>query len=95
MVRVRQRKNAAAITETHPLASLSEITVQMEWDEETEAWVTHVPELNNISTFGKTQEEALRRTRELVLGYIDAMQELHLCVPLPASALQRLREALA
>jgi predicted RNase H-like HicB family nuclease len=92
---VRRRKNAAAITETHPLASVPEITVQMEWDEETEAWVTHVPELNNISTFGKTQEEALRRTRELVLGYIDTMQDLHLRVPLPASAVRRLREALA
>jgi predicted RNase H-like HicB family nuclease len=69
--------------------------VQLEWDEETEAWVTRVPELNNISTFGKTQEEALRRTRELVLGYIDAMQDLHLRVPLPASAVRRLREALA
>lgn len=95
MVRVRRRRNPAAITETHPLASVSEITVQLEWDEETEAWVTRVPELNNISTFGKTQEEALRRTRELVLGYIDAMQDLHLRVPLPASAVRRLREALA
>ena len=67
----------------------------MEWDEDTEAWVTRVPELNNISTFGKTQEEALRQTRELVLGYIDTMRDHHLRVPLPASVVRRLREALA
>ena len=95
MVRVRQRRNPAAITETPPLASIPEITVQMEWDEDTEAWVTRVPELNNISTFGKTQEEALRQTRELVLGYIDTMRDHHLRVPLPASVVRRLREALA
>ena len=92
---VRQSKKPAAITETHPLASIPEITVRMEWDEDTEVWVTRVPELNNISTFGKTQEEALRQTRELVLGYIDTMQERHLRVPLPESAVRRLREALA
>jgi predicted RNase H-like HicB family nuclease len=70
------------------------MTVQMEWDDEAEVWVTQVPELHNI-TFGKTQEEALRQTRELVLGYIDAMQDHHLRVPLSASAVRKLREVLA
>ena len=79
----------------HPLAVNSDITVRMEWDEETKAWVTYVPELNNISTFGKTQAQALNATAELVRGYLEAMRAQRLRVPLPASAVRRLRETLA
>lgn len=74
---------------------VKDITVLVEWDEKTGNWVTFVPALNNISTFGKTQEEALDATQELVLGYLDTMQEQRLPVPLAASSVRRLREALA
>jgi predicted RNase H-like HicB family nuclease len=94
VVNVRTRKNPA-ITQTHPLAQMADLTVRMEWDEETESWVTYVPQLNNISTFGRTQEEALAHTRELVIGYIDTMQEKRLRLPLTPSAIRRVREALA
>lgn len=73
---------------------LEDITVMLNWDEETQNWVTRIPELNGISTFGKTQEEALNNTRELILGYLDSMQDLRLRVPLNASQLRRLRAAL-
>ncbi|MBZ5580887.1 MAG: type II toxin-antitoxin system HicB family antitoxin [Acidobacteriia bacterium] len=95
MVRVTRRKNPAAPTEVHPLAMLRDLNVRMEWDEETESWVTFVPELNNISTFGRTQEEALDATTELVRGYLDSMQERRLRIPLSAAAIRRVREALA
>lgn len=95
MVNVRRRKNPAAITETHPLAQIEDLTVRMEWDEDTESWVTYVPELNNISTFGESQEEALANTRDLIIGYLDTMQEKRLRLPLTPSAIRRVREALA
>jgi predicted RNase H-like HicB family nuclease len=81
--------------ETHPLALLRDLTVQLEWDEETGRWVTYVPELNGISTCGRTQEEALDQTRELILGYLASMQALNLRIPLPASAIRRVKAALA
>jgi predicted RNase H-like HicB family nuclease len=89
------RKSPAAVTETHPFARIEDLTVRLEWDEDTESWVTYVPELNNISTFGKTQEEALKNTRDLVIGYLDTMQEKRLRLPLTPSAIRRVREALA
>ena len=92
---MRTRKNPGAITATHPLAQIEDLTVRMEWDEDTRSWVTYVPELNNISTFGQTQEEALANTRELIIGYIDTMQEKRLQLPLTPSAIRRVREALA
>jgi len=93
-VRIQRRRNPASVLETHPLAMLEDITVMLNWDEETQNWVTRIPELNGISTFGKTQEEALNNTRELILGYLDSMQDLRLRVPLNASQLRRLRAAL-
>ncbi|MBI4492525.1 MAG: type II toxin-antitoxin system HicB family antitoxin [Chloroflexi bacterium] len=44
----------------------------MEWDPESQAWVTYVPALNYLSTFGETREEALENTREAILGYLEA-----------------------
>ena len=46
--------------------------VVLEWDSEDEVWVTHVPSLNGISTFGETREEALANTREAIEGYFEA-----------------------
>jgi predicted RNase H-like HicB family nuclease len=74
---------------------LPEITVQLEWDEDQECWVTTVPELLGISTFGKTQEQALESTREMVLGYVESMRSNGLRLPLPAAAVRRLISALS
>jgi predicted RNase H-like HicB family nuclease len=51
-------------------------TVIVEWDAESSAWVTHVLELNNISTFGATQEEALKMTKDLIIGYLEASEKV-------------------
>jgi predicted RNase H-like HicB family nuclease len=66
----------------------------MEWDSKTDSWVTCVPELNDISTFGATQEEALDHTREMVVGYIRSMQDVGLPLPLRPAAIRRILEAL-
>ena len=64
----------------HPLAETDLISVDMEWDETTRCWTTFVPELDGISTFGKSYEEALDHTADLIVGWlqttIDYGQEL-------------------
>lgn len=88
-------RDPAPVTESHPLASLKDLTVQIEWDDETQSWVTCIPELNGISTFGATQEEALQQTRDLVIGYLDSMEERGLQLPVSRISIRRIREALA
>ena len=46
--------------------------VLLEFDPDDKVWVTYVPALDNISTFGETKDQALELTRELVLGYMEA-----------------------
>ena len=55
--------------------------VLLEWDPESQSWVTYVPALNSISTFGKTREEALANTREAILGYFEAAEQEGLSLP--------------
>jgi predicted RNase H-like HicB family nuclease len=47
--------------------------VMLEWDADEDVWVTYVPTLNGLSTFGETREEALSQTREAILGYLEAI----------------------
>lgn len=58
--------------------------VLLEWDPEADAWVTYVPTLNGLSTFGETKEEALTNTREAILGYLEAAEKEGLRLPDPA-----------
>jgi len=46
--------------------------VILDWDPQDQVWVTHVPALNDLSTFGDSREEALEQTREAILGYLEA-----------------------
>jgi predicted RNase H-like HicB family nuclease len=57
--------------------------VLLEWDHKDQVWVTYVPTLNWLSTFGTTREEALAQTREAVLGYIQAAKKEGLDIPEP------------
>jgi predicted RNase H-like HicB family nuclease len=57
--------------------------VLLERDPEAGVWVTHVPALNGLSTFGETRQEALDQTREAILGYLEAAEKEGL--PLPGS----------
>ena len=62
--------------------------IVLEWDAEAHAWVSHVPELGDISTYGETLEEAITQTREAILGYLETAAEQR--IPLPdGSALLR------
>jgi predicted RNase H-like HicB family nuclease len=58
------------------------LPVEMEWEEEAAQWVTYIPALNNISTFGATQTEALARTRAMMRDYIESMEAEGLPLPL-------------
>lgn len=46
--------------------------VLLEWDAVDEVFVTYVPALNFLSTFGETRDEAIQNTREAILGYLEA-----------------------
>lgn len=46
--------------------------VLLTWDPESEVWVTYVPSLDGMSTFGKTRAEALANTTEAITGYLEA-----------------------
>jgi predicted RNase H-like HicB family nuclease len=48
--------------ERHPLATTKVVTIDMEYDEDAEAFVTHVKELHRMSSFGETESAALDNT---------------------------------
>lgn len=56
-------------------------SVVLEEDTAEGVWVTTVPALNGLSTFGATREEALSETREAILGYLEALAKDNLPVP--------------
>jgi predicted RNase H-like HicB family nuclease len=55
--------------------------VLIEWDPSAQAWVTFVPSLDLLSTYGDTREEALEQTREAILGYLQAAAKEGLPMP--------------
>jgi predicted RNase H-like HicB family nuclease len=55
--------------------------VLIERDREAAAWVTYVPALDYLSTFGDTRDEALENTREAILGYFEAAAKEGLEMP--------------
>ena len=58
--------------------------VLLEWDAEAGVWVTYVPTLNGLSTFGETRDEALSQTREAILGYLEAAEKEGIALAGPA-----------
>ena len=61
--------------------TLRRFKVLVEWDPEDQVWVTLVPSLDHLSTYGDTGEEALEQTREAILGYLEALGKIG--APLP------------
>lgn len=55
--------------------------VLLEWDPDDRVWVTYVPALNHLSTFGSTREKALQQTREAIVGYLEAAAKEGIPVP--------------
>lgn len=49
--------------------------VLLEWDPDDKVWVTYVPHLDFLSTFGDTREEALEHTREAISLYLEGLEE--------------------
>jgi predicted RNase H-like HicB family nuclease len=55
--------------------------VLLEWDPDASVWVTYVPALDLLSTYGDTREEALANTREAILGYLEAAKKEGIAIP--------------
>jgi predicted RNase H-like HicB family nuclease len=55
--------------------------VLIEHDRDDDAWVTLVPALDWLSTYGRTRGEALANTSEAILGYLEAAAKEGLPVP--------------
>ncbi len=60
--------------------------VLLEWDPDREVWVSFVPSLDSLSTYGRTREQALEQTREAIAGYFEAAEKEGL--PVPAAELE-------
>ncbi|HET7035162.1 MAG TPA: type II toxin-antitoxin system HicB family antitoxin [Thermomicrobiaceae bacterium] len=71
--------------------------VLVEYDPAERVWVTSVPALDHLSTFGGTRDEALAHTREAILGYLEAAAKEGISVPAepPAAELVNLEIAVA
>ena len=55
--------------------------IVLEWDPDEQVWVTYVPALNFLSTYGETRDEALEQTREAIAGYLVAAAKEGISVP--------------
>lgn len=62
--------------------------VLLGWDAESEAWVTYVPALGHMSTYGETRGEALEQTKEAILGYLEAARKDGLSIPQDGAELE-------
>lgn len=58
-------------------------SVVVEWDSDDKVWVTHVPALGGLSSYGDTRDAALESTREAIAGYLEAAAKDS--IPLPHS----------
>lgn len=63
------------------MAERKTFQVLIERDETAGVWVTHVPALNHLSTYGDTREAALKMTREAIIGYLEAARKEGIQVP--------------
>ena len=61
-----------------------EYKIEYEVDSETKQIVAVIPELNHISSFGKTFAEAEANIKEAVLCYLEAIAKEHKAIPKPA-----------
>ena len=62
--------------------------VILEWDPDDQVWVSYVPALGGISTYGGTKEQALAMTEEAVVGYYEAAAKEGLQTPPPAELVE-------
>ena len=60
----------------------------LEWDEETKSYSATCPELNFVSSFGETREEALSNLREAIQLMLEPIPEHLLNMQPPADVMQ-------
>jgi predicted RNase H-like HicB family nuclease len=69
--------------------------VLLERDRDSGVWVTYVPSLGNLSTWGETREEAIANTEEAILGYLEAAAQEGIDLPAEPSELEMLNVEVA
>ena len=92
---VKRRENPVSMLEVHPLNQQEAVEVEIWYDAESKAYVTRVPKLFDISTFGSSEEAALDSTAEMLAGWIGAMEAEGKKIPLSRGALGELKKAVA
>lgn len=55
--------------------------VLLEWDADEGLWVSYVPTLGQLSTYGETRDETIEKTREAIVGYLEAAAKEGILVP--------------
>jgi predicted RNase H-like HicB family nuclease len=88
----KHRRNPA-ITE-HPLAQTKLFEVELIWDPEENLYYTEVPSVNHISDYGKDEMQALDRTAEALLAYLDTCLKKGYPMPLSRRKAERIIEFL-
>ncbi len=78
---------------SHPLAKTKAVTVDMEFDEKAGVFVTYVKELHRMSTYGKSELDALNATAEMIRGYLSSMEASGKKIPLASAKLSALKRA--
>lgn len=56
-------------------------SINIIWSDEDEGYIATMPEFKNLSTFGKTYEEAIEEAKIAAEGYIEALKEENLPPP--------------
>ncbi len=84
----------AALMQAHPLHRLDFITVRLKYDPASKCYVTSIPELFGISTYGETVSEALDETRDLILGFLASAEAHNQRIPLDRDQIEKIRAAL-
>lgn len=67
--------------ESRAMVDTRQYHVVLEWDPQDQVWVTFVPALNDLSTYGETREEALAKTQEAIAGYLEAATKEGIAIP--------------
>jgi predicted RNase H-like HicB family nuclease len=69
--------------------------VLLEWDGNEAVWVSYVPDLNDLSTFGESHEEAIDNTHEAIAGSVEAAAKEGIEIPPSSSELAELLTVIA
>ncbi len=71
----------------------SAFEIRLEWDPSDRLWVSHVPSLGGLSSYGATSQEGLEMTCEAVLGYLETAEDLGKPLPLDPAEIRALLSA--